>query len=225
MVLWAMLCATSIWTFAVVRAHADPAGTTSELAYALEGTAWRPPPIGKPAPESTVPGATLPAFRVKATIATDARALFDLFMNTDGIETWAYGVSEAQLVKQLAEGAELLYLYSDTPWPVRDRDMVVVRVSEVSPDGQTFRVIWHCVSDSAVPKRKNVVRVSSCESEFLLRRLDAGSTALDYRVSIDPSGALPEWARKWFARKAPGETLASIVQRVKQMQKPSAPTP
>lgn len=184
-----------IWMLSVVCSHADT--SPSEV-------------------EKTTPGATLPAFRVKATVATDARTLFDLLMNTEATPSWAYGVSEARLVKQLAERADLLYLYGNTPWPVRDRDMVVVRVSEVSHDQQTFRIAWHCIPYS-LPHRDNVIRVQSCESEFLIRRIDDNSTALDYRVSIDPAGALPDWARRWFARKAPGETLSSIVQRVKEI--------
>ncbi len=225
--MWAVVWATAIWALSVVCARAEPAAATSEVVYALKsGAAWRPPPLASSRSPRTTPGTTLPAFRVKATIATDARTLFELFMNTDVMETWAFGISDAQLVRQLTEGADLLYLYGDTPWPVRDRDMVVVRVGEMSADGQPFRAIWHCISDSSVPPRKDMVRVTSCDSEFLLRRIDAGSTALDYRVSIDPAGALPEWARRWFARKAPSETLASIVQRVKQMsERAGATTP
>lgn len=139
-------------------------------------------------------------------------------MNTRGIESWAFGISEAQVLKPLTEDADLLYLYSDTPWPVRDRDMVVVRVSEVSPDGKAFRILWHCIPDSSVQRRKNVVRVRSCDSEFLLRQVDTDSTELDYRVYIDPAGSLPAWARRWFASKAPGETLARIVERVEELK-------
>lgn len=210
--LWAVLCATPSLPLSVI-AHADSEASATDVAYSLAGTS---------APPKTGPKANLSGFRVRSTIATDVQTLFALFMNTGGIETWAYGVSEAQVLKQLTEDADLLYLYSDTPWPVRDRDMVVVRVSEASPDGQTFRILWHCIPDSSVHSRKNIVRVRSCESEFLLRRINADSTELDYRVNIDPAGALPAWARRWFARKAPGETLARIVERVEEMEKERA---
>jgi hypothetical protein len=164
-------------------------------------------------PENRISDAKLPAFRMKATIPTDVHSLFDLLMDADATETWAYGISEARLIKHLGPHSDLLYLYSDTPWPVRDRDMLVVRASEAGADGQSYRITWHCGHDTQQPRRHNVVRVVSCESEFSLRRIDDNTTALEYSVSIDPAGSLPNWARNWFARKAPGQTLESIVRR------------
>jgi hypothetical protein len=171
-------------------------------------------PAPDPLLEATSPKTSLPGFHVRSKVAAPARALFDLLMNVEGIETWAYGISEAHLVKHTADGADLLYLYSNTPWPVRDRDMVVRRVGEVSPDQQIFRIAWRCISDPAVKGRDNVLRVRSCDSEFVIRRIDDTTSSLDYRVRIDPAGALPDWAGRWFARRAPRESLASIVRRV-----------
>ncbi len=165
------------------------------------------------------PKADLSTFRVKSKIATDVHTLFALFMKTNSIPSWAFGVSEAKLLGRLTDDAELLYLYSDTPWPVRDRDMVVVRVSEAAPDGQSYRIVWHCLPDSTLYKRKNVVHIRACHSEFLLRRVDDQTSHLEYRVGIDPAGSLPNWARKWFAKTAPEETLARIIQRVEQLNK------
>jgi hypothetical protein len=158
-----------------------------------------------------IPGHALPAFRGKGPIRGNVDHVLAQLRNVPSINQWAYGVSRAQLLEQLAKDVDLIYLFSHTPWPMRDRDMVVRRTIETIQSGHEYRISLRC-ERGVRPVRDGVVRVSECESELRLRRLDDHTTEVDYWASLDP-GKLPNWTSSWIARTVPGRTLAAIQRR------------
>jgi hypothetical protein len=162
------------------------------------------------------PGQMLPAFRGKGPIRGNIVHVLTLLRDVRSINQWAYGVSRAQLVERVSESVDLIYLFSHTPWPMRDRDMVVRREVEEISSGQEYRISLRCQS-GVRPPQDGVVRVNECESEFRLRRVDANTTEVDYWASLDPAGKLPNWTSSWVARTVPGRTLSAIQQRASRM--------
>lgn len=163
----------------------------------------------------TIPGHALPAFRGKGPIQGNVEDVLKLLRSVRSINQWAYGVSRAQLVQQLSADVDLIYLFSHTPWPMRDRDMVVRRSIETIQSGREYRISLRC-ERGVQPERDGVVRVSECESELWLRRLDDNTTEVDYWASLDP-GKLPSWTTSWMARTVPSRTLAAIERRAARM--------
>ena len=162
-----------------------------------------------------IPGHALPAFRGKGPIRGNVEDVLNLLRSVPSINQWAYGVSRAQLLEQLSQNVDLIYLFSHTPWPMRDRDMVVRRTIETIQSGHEYRISLRC-ERGVKPVREGVVRVSECESELLLRRLDDHTTEVDYWASLDP-GKLPSWTTSWLARTVPSRTLAAIQRRASRM--------
>ena len=162
-----------------------------------------------------IPGHALPAFRGKGPIDGNVADVLKLLRNVPSINQWAYGVSRAQLLKQVSTDVDLIYLFSHTPWPMRDRDMVVRRTIETIQSDHEYRISLRC-ERGVRPVREGVVRVNECESEFRLRRLDAHTTEVDYWASLDP-GKLPNWTSSWLARTVPSRTLAAIQRRASRM--------
>ena len=120
-------------------------------------------------------------------------------------------------MKRVDDRTEIVYLYSDTPWPVRDRDMVVRRSVSVIQPGSEFGVSIRC-EPGAAPVRHGVIRVQDCDSSFRIRKLDGDHTEVVYEMSLDPEGALPHWASAWVARTAPVKTLLAIEARATRNQ-------
>src|SRR4051794_17407825 len=76
-------------------------------------------------------GRDLSAFKGEGKITAEALKVLAVVLDTREAERWAYGVTSARSVKLIDDRSELVYLYSNTPWPVRDRDMVVRRTVSV----------------------------------------------------------------------------------------------
>lgn len=158
------------------------------------------------------PDCGLPAFRGKGTIQGDVVQILALMLDSDAVEQWAYGVDDARRLKRINENQDLIYLYSDIPWPVRDRDMIVRRTVTVIKPGEEFRIDLKCEPD-AVPEKSGVVRVRKCSSGFHLRRITADTTEIDYDMSLDPAGLLPKWAANYVAKTVPYKTLITLEER------------
>jgi hypothetical protein len=162
-------------------------------------------------------GDTLSAFRGEGVVHAHVLQVLAVILDVREVERWAYGVTSARSVRHIDDRTELIYLYSNTPWPVRDRDMVVRRTVSVMKPGEEFAISLRCEPNGARP-RADMIRVRECESSFRVRKIDAENTAVIYEMSLDPEGRVPHWASAWVARTAPVKTLLAIESRAARSQ-------
>jgi hypothetical protein len=162
-------------------------------------------------------GEELEAFRGQGQVKAHVLQVLAVILDVREVERWAYGVTDAHSVRHVDDRTELVYLYSDTPWPVRDRDMVVRRSVHIIKAGSEFGVTLRCEPDAS-NLRTGVIRVRACNSSFRIRKVDAETTEITYEMSLDPEGVLPSWASTWVARTAPVKTLLAIEARAARNQ-------
>lgn len=161
------------------------------------------------------PGCGLPAFRGQGHVQGGVLQVLSVMLDMSILHRWAYGVDEAHIIKHIDARTEILYLYSDLPWPVRDRDMIVRKEVDVIKPGEEFRIRLSCAPEAS-PVREGVIRVPRCSSTFLVRKVDAETTDIDYIMSLDPAGLLPKWAGSFVAKQVPFSTLVAIEERASE---------
>ena len=155
------------------------------------------------------PGCDLPSFRGEGELHGGVLQVLSVMLDMKVLHRWAYGVDEAHIIKRVDARNDLLYLYSDLPWPVRDRDMIVRKQVEVLKPGSEFRINLSC-EPKAAPERDGTVRVQRCRSSFIVRKVGAETTSIDYVMSLDPAGLLPKWAGSFVAKAVPFNTLVAL---------------
>ncbi len=161
------------------------------------------------------PGQELPSFRGEGTIEGDVLYVLAVVLDAEGAMEWAEGADEVRLLREIDPRTHLIYSHTDTPWPVTDRDLIMKRVVRVVKVGAEFHLQLDCVNEGKAPV-EGIMRISDCSSHFLLRKVDANHTSIDYQVRIDPAGSLPKWLVAWAARKVPFETLVNLEAQVKK---------
>lgn len=162
-----------------------------------------------------VPGQELPSFRGQGTIEGDVLYVLAVVLDAEGAMEWAEGADEVALLRELDPRQHLIYSHTDTPWPVTDRDMIMKRKVEIVKPGEAFRLRLECVEQGKAPI-EGIIRIHDCSSDFLLQKVDAQHTSIDYQVRIDPEGSLPKWLVAWAARKVPFDTLVNLEAHVKK---------
>ncbi len=155
------------------------------------------------------PGWGLPAYRGEGHVHGSVLQVLSVMLDIRMLSRWAFGVDLARVIKRIDARTDVIYLYSDLPWPVRDRDMILRKEVQVLEPGAAFRINLSCDA-RAEPERKGVVRVATCSSSFVVRRVDADTTAIDYVMSLDPGGLLPHWAGNYVAEHVPFNTLVAL---------------
>jgi hypothetical protein len=163
------------------------------------------------------PGCPLPSFRGQGRIKGNVLQLLALMLDLKAVNAWAYGVDSSRPIKRIDERSHLIYLTSDLPWPVRDRDMVVRSEVEVVKPAQEFRISLHC-EPSAQPEKSGLIRVKECESTLTLRKVDAETTEVDYVMTLDPAGYLPRWSTEWVTKATPMKTLIALEEQAAASQ-------
>ena len=136
-------------------------------------------------------------------------ALVALIMDGDNYAQWINKVDESRRVASVSPTEVYTYTYSDAPWPVDDRDAVVL--SRVEQDSKTGIVT---IRSRAVPDHlptvDGVVRVPYVSSSWILTPLTTGGVEVSYRVHNDPGGELPSWLTNSLASDQPYYTLINL---------------
>ena len=165
----------------------------------------------------TAPGCPLPSFRGQGRIKGNVLQLLSVMLDLKAVEKWAYGVDSSKPFQRLDERSHLVYLTSDLPWPVRDRDMIVRSEVEVIKPAQEFRISLDC-EPNAQPEKSGLIRIKQCHSTLTLKKVDAEHTEIDYVMTIDPAGHLPGWASEWVTKATPMKTLITLEERAAESQ-------
>jgi hypothetical protein len=162
-------------------------------------------------------GCALPAFRGQGNIHGNVLQVLAVMLDLKAVESWAHGVTESRPIKRIDARTHLVYLHSDLPWPVKDRDMIVRSEVDVVKPAEEFRVTLHC-EPTAQPELDGVIRVQTCQSTLHLRKVDENTTAVDYVMTLDPAGNLPSWSAEWVTKATPFKTLVALEERAKVSQ-------
>jgi hypothetical protein len=154
-------------------------------------------------------GHSLPEFRGRGQIRGELFHAVAVILDNKRSHEWVPNCKESREIKRIDGATTLVYSVSDSPWPVSDRDTVVrVVVEAIEPD-HAYRIFIRAQPD-VLPPVDGRVRIPYSEIYFLLRRVNAGTTEVEYGLDVDPGGALPKWMVRWTARNILIDTIRAL---------------
>jgi len=159
------------------------------------------------------PGRALPNFRGQGNVRGSILHVLAVVLDDERAKEWAQSADEAEVLRTIDQRTEIVYSRARQIWPVRDRDLVMKRSIEVVRPGEEFRVRLVCLPGEK-PRIENVVRMTDCETVFWLRKVDATTTFVEFRVRADPGGSSPDWLVRWAAENVPLETLTALRKQI-----------
>ncbi len=193
-------------------------GLSLGLLWLLAGAAWAEPPAGwSPARdhdgiqvytrkvEGSPIAASLAVTRVELPLAAVAALILDVPNQHD----WIDSVDESRVLQRLNAAASYNYTVSRAPWPVADRDAVVLTRASRDPATGVVRVESHA-APALIPERKGRVRVRRVDSLWTLTPLGPARTEVRYQVHSDPGGSLPAWLVNAMVTDQPFNTLRNL---------------
>jgi hypothetical protein len=166
----------------------------------------------------TEPGSDVATFRGQAKLRGHVLHLLSVLTDDARSPEWQDTVTEGRQLRVI-DGLREQIVYSRTnqPWPIRDRELVMHRTIKVVEPGVAYRVRLVCAPE-AVPAHDGVVRVSDCDSSFLLKQLDANTTYIEAVVRVDPGGATPGWITNMASKNITRETLTALQKQADRTQ-------
>ncbi|WP_394192448.1 START domain-containing protein [Pseudoalteromonas atlantica] len=147
-----------------------------------------------------------------------------LLSDTERAAKWVENVSHVQVLARPSEAETIVYTQINSPWPVRDRDMVSYSCYKRLSPTQTLLTI------SAYPGFKeevdSVVRIKDLKATWLLEENNTPaklSLTLTYTVYADPGGAIPHWLSNKVSLKSTLKTLQALRSELAQELYRAAP--
>jgi hypothetical protein len=160
-------------------------------------------------------GSAHSAFRGQATIKGSVLHVLAIVLDTEHSTKWVRGADGIEIIRDVDGRTQLLHMFTELPWPIRDRDMVMKRSVEVLVPGSEFRIRYQC-APGVRKEQRQALRVNTCDSHFTLKGVDADKTYVDYQVYLDPGGGLPSWAIRYLEKRVTVDTIFKLQRQVRR---------
>lgn len=163
---------------------------------------------------SEVFGSPYRAVRGEMIIKGTVPALVALIDDLPNCPNWADLCKESRLVKSISESEKFIYVYNDTPFPVKDRDIVVhVFWSKEQESGKVSMLSSATnteVSAELEPISNTAIRLNNAVSQWHFTPLENGDVLVENFAHINPNGPTPAWLTNLLLVESPFKTMTNM---------------
>jgi Polyketide cyclase / dehydrase and lipid transport len=164
-------------------------------------------------------GQAIPGFRGEVTVEAPLAQVLAVLEDVDAHAAWMYRCAESMELGRGTGGERVIYNRTDVPWPIWDRDVVLVTERADTADPARLVLRFHADADARVPVPRRVVRMPRLDGFYELRREGPKRTRVVYQVDADIGGSVPRWAAERVARDMPLHTLRALRRRVERLER------
>lgn len=158
-----------------------------------------------------------PAFNYRATttMGGSVSSIVAAILDTDYLSTWVPYTRKVDVLKRDEQnGTFILRMELDFPFPLKDRDVVVLSKLTQAADG-TVTLMNRSTTDARAPASPHLVRITHYEGSWIVRPLGKGKSEVITTGYADPGGVLPLPVVNMFVQQQPYDML-QIMQKIVQ---------
>lgn len=157
----------------------------------------------------------LKAIKIVGNVNASLSALTAVLLDINSTKDWVYATKSISVLKIISPSELIYYSELEIPWPVSNRDFIVLL--KVTQDEKTKTVSVDGFNRPAyLPPNKNIVRIQQSFSKWLITPVQNGQLKIEYVLEVDPGGSVPAWLINLFATKGPFETFKKLREQVRK---------
>lgn len=157
-----------------------------------------------------VPGSDFKEFMGITDVDAPMEVLLALFKDIPSFPQWFGFCRDIRVEKDISDAHKLVYFILATPWPVKDRDMIIDVKFDVHQGQGRAVITMNALKDELVPVQSKYVRMTHLIGKCTLTRIDADTTHVVYMVDSDPGGNIPVSVNNMLAKDQPFLTLKGM---------------
>jgi carbon monoxide dehydrogenase subunit G len=186
--------------------------------FAVAGPSWQEvtKDDGIVVTQRNVPGRGFPTFRGVGDVNGSLYDVLAVLSDTPRFKQWMNRCAVAQRLRKVSETEYIIYMRTDAPWPVSDRDAVYHSKVHVDAKRKVVNIRFKAVVTRLKGPVDGVVRMTKLQGHYRLTALGASKTRVDYQVDADPAGSLPGWIARLATKRLPLKTLLALREQVKK---------
>ena len=154
-----------------------------------------------------VEGHAIKAFRATASYDASFYHIIHAITDMSRFTNWMHEAREAYVAERLSDNVQACYFRNNAPWPLQDRDGVIVQSASLLSDNKAQ--IRLNLMNELVAEGKHHTRVNHLEGDWIIEELDNGKVQVTYQIHLDPVG-VPGWAVNLLITDTPYHSLAKL---------------
>jgi len=162
----------------------------------------------------TPEGSQVREFKANTVVNADVKSLENVMFDVDSYVDWQSNTSESMKFEVVSDTEEYLYIVTDVPWPMKDRDLVLHSLKQRSPDGKVSITLLSAPEKLATTTK--AIRMAEAAGKWVFTPLGDGKTEIFYTFYGDPAGSIPNWVINMFIVDGPYKTLTNLKQLVEK---------
>ncbi|MEL6721126.1 MAG: START domain-containing protein, partial [Bacteroidota bacterium] len=145
-------------------------------------------------------------FKASTTYNYSVKKVLAAIRDFDRYPEWSYKTTEFRVLEQLNEDKHYAYSVIDFPFPMKDRDLIMLSSTSYLEDKSVY------IQMKSVPnkiKETDYVRMGEIRGFWKLISLADDKTKVVYQIASDSNG-MPSWLIEMFALEAPKGNLRGL---------------
>ena len=163
---------------------------------------------------SKVLGSEFLAIKGEMHVNAKVSALVALVKDVARCPEWADLCRESRIVEQSSANAETIYMLSDAPFPIQDRDVVARTLWQTDTLSGRVSMLSTAMSlvESSVlmPLQKNTLRVINADTQWHFTPVSDSVVLVENFAHIDPTGPMPAWIINLLSINSPFKSLREM---------------
>jgi len=140
----------------------------------------------------------------------------DVIIDIPGNVFWLPSCRRAEFIRTISETELLVYIVSNAPWPVRDRDCVWKRHYVVNTDDH-FRLVF-TASDEEYEGETGLVRILNARGVWEVKRLADDTAEVSFQYLGDGGGTVPRSFVNSATKRIPEKALRALFERIEELR-------
>ncbi len=136
-----------------------------------------------------------------------------LFADVDHFTDWGYKMSESRMLRRVSNTEVLYYAKYDFPWPMDDRDIILLSKLEQDPITRKISIV-NTPYPAYLPDYEGVVRIKNTTTHWFFIPGKDGWVFVEQQIATDSAEDMPEWLIKMTLETGPRETAKAIRKRL-----------
>gem|GEM_PF-2986503 len=166
-----------------------------------------------------VPGSMIKEVRGVAVIEAPIEVIIAVMMDIQAETIWMNRCIEAKPIRSIDPFAvtddgfhskDIIYNAIGAPFPVSNRDMVLVTEMTGDYNTNSMMINIHSVTDPALSERSGFVRITDLTASWFFQGIDEKRTKAVYQVKQNPGGGLSDAIINYTNKIIPLKTIAGL---------------
>lgn len=153
-------------------------------------------------------GSKIKEFKSVTVITADMEFLEKIIDNVSNYPAWQANIATAKILKQVNNTTRYIYYTTSVPWPVTNRDVVLLSVKFVDVDGT---ITYNLTGEPDYIKGKaDFIRIKYLKSMCRIKSLGNKKIEITFESFGDPGGYIPDSLINIFMIDSPYNTLVNL---------------